>query len=215
MKIINNEYVVFHDILFPDSASKFILSFEANHSPMLVKDSKKRDLTENHWNKAFAEFAAIYTKTHPSTVTVLYTYQKRILYLMERKANWHYFDVQFRKDKQIAKSSWTDSRSDLYLVCLLQTSSSSSHTNPVSRSSIPSDFSRAKIPIGLCFAFHSSNLRCSNIPCNYKHTCPACGQIHPCFLHNSRHNSRGQDPQHAQPRQSNSQPRAKLPPVAR
>ena len=151
MKIINNEYVVFHDILFPDSASKFILSFEANHSPMLVKDSKKRDLTENHWNKAFAEFAAIYTKAHPSTVTVLYTYQKRILYLMERKANWHYFDVQFRKDKQIAKSSWTDSRSDLYLVCLLQTSSSSSHTNPVSRSSIPSDFSRAKIPIVFCF----------------------------------------------------------------
>ena len=101
MKIINNEYVDFHDILFPDSASKFILSFEANHSPMLVKDSKKRDLTENQWNKAFAEFAAIYTKAHPSTVTDLYTYQKRILYLMERKANWHYFMSSFAKTNKL------------------------------------------------------------------------------------------------------------------
>ena len=124
-KIINDEYVDFYDVLFPDASSKYILSFENQSTPMLVKDTKRRDLTETQWNKAFTEFAAIYCKAHPTAVADLFTYQKRILYLMERKANWHYFDVQFRKDKEIAKSSWVDQRSDLYLDCLLHSSSPS------------------------------------------------------------------------------------------
>ena len=210
-KIINDEFVDFHDILFPDSASKFILSFQPNNSPMLIKDSKRRDLSENQWNKAFAEFSAIYAKAHPSAVSDLFTYQKRILYLMERKANWHYFDVQFRKDKQIAKSSWTDPRSDLYLDCLLQTSSPSvAHSIP--RSLNPSDSPRPKIPYGFCFSYNSPNVRCHSIPCNFKHVCPTCSQKHPLYLHDRNNSSRqGTHPV----KQPAHQSRAAHPPVAR
>ena len=210
LKIINNEYVDSYDVLFPDSASKYILSFQNQNTPMLVKDTKRRDLTENQWHKAFAEFSAIYAKAHPSSVADLFTYQKRILYLMERKANWHYFDVQFRKDKEISKSSWTDQRSDLYLDCLLQSSPSLTNSFIPRSSANHPDSPRPKIPFGFCFAFNSPNTRCSSNPCNFKHVCPTCAQRHPLYLHN-RPNSRGQGSQPANVRQPALQPRAKHP----
>ena len=118
-KIVNDEFVDFYDILFPEAHCAYTLSMDSFNNPAIVKKDRKSELTEVQWGKAFAEYSAIYLQTHPNLVNELLTYQKRVLHLMERKGDWQFFDVEFRKDREAKRTPWTDPRVDLYLDSVL------------------------------------------------------------------------------------------------
>ena len=190
-EIQNDKFVNFYDIKFPGHEPSFDMSVANAESPLIqLKPRRKRDLSEREWLEAFDDFLAVYTEAHPYQLGPLLSYSKFIKNLMATKANWHFYDVEFRRDREINRMAWTCIRVDLQMACNRSAPhrgaepSRSSPSRSAPQGSRPPSFQTPKgIPMGYCFRFHSSNLSCAapRGSCPFKHQCPRCAALHPAY----------------------------------
>ena len=179
LKIWNNKYVDFFELLFPDLSNTYSLSFASGSSetPSLqLLPKRKRALTESKWGTAMDTFIAVYTEKYPQDLNSLLTYSHHIKYLMSVKADWQAYDVHFRMDREYSLCSWLTVRQDLELKAFRQ---SLSMRQPFRQTFSAS--SRGKVPRGYCFSYHSRGTRCNTPNCPYKHLCPRCSKPHPTY----------------------------------
>ena len=203
-KIIDNCYVDFYDILYPDFEDSYTFAIDnlSSAPTMNLKPKKRRNLSATEWCKAFDEFMAVYISEYPNLFTDLLTYKKFINELIGKGHNWSYYDIQFRKDRELSHCEWTRIRIDLQLTAANTTTPNSSANNLEFEGE-----SSNKVPKTFCYAYHSKNERCYKAKCIYKHFCPRCSLKHPAFMtcyshRNQQRWNRSSDKPNANPGQS-------------
>lgn len=179
-KIWQHKYIDLFELLHPQTASTFSLSFASydSTSPSLqLTPQRKRPLTENEWATAMDIYMAVYVQKFPQDVPNLLTYIQHIKDLMRHGADWLMYDTQFRIDREFTHCSWSSVRQDLELRAFRSLQSPKPTFRP--QSTTQSNFTR--VPTGYCFSFHQRGTRCYNQNCRYKHLCPKCSKPHPLF----------------------------------
>ena len=168
---------------------------------------KGKPLSLIQWAKCFLKFASVYVRANPEKVQHLFSYMFNILDLATSKGDWAFYDTQFRKQQEMSGYSYFAHRVDLYTKAMTKGQVMDRNFRP-SNSARQSNFRpQGKIPKGYCYAYHSSELRCSNGPqCQYSHRCFTCNSAkgHPeymCFSKTGARNVEGK--QSGEARQSN------------
>ena len=173
-KIWDHKFIDFYFLIYPESDQSYNFSLNSNSdNPSLdLVPKKKRNLSEREWNSAFNDFLAVYCYRYPHELTELLTYSKFINGLMNSNSNWIFYDLRFRKDREFSLCKWTTIRLDLQL-----------EANRISgqQKSQPQQQLNNKIPLGYCYAYHCSHLKCYKDKCTYKHTCHRCSTNHPSY----------------------------------
>ena len=115
-EIQSHKYVEFSTLLNPNAATAYMLSMEQGPSSSVLKlkpQSSKRQLTENQWGIAYATYMSVYLEKYPEDLTDMLSYQQQIQRMMQRKANWRYYDFRFRSDREYSLYKWNMIRQDL------------------------------------------------------------------------------------------------------
>ena len=144
---------------------------------------KRKTLSQNEWSQAMDIFVAIYTERYPSEIKPILSYAQTVKDLMQNKANWVWYDTQFRTDREFTLCPWDEIRQDLELRSFRQPHNYD-NDKPF-RAQGNKGFRNNKedqVPTGYCFAYHAKAQRCSNHRCTYKYTCPHCHAPHSQFL---------------------------------
>ena len=190
LKIWQHKYVELADLINNAHRSTdytLDLTTEDGQPQFRLSTRKKKPLTQNEWSQAFDIFIAIYIERYPQETPQILAYTQTIKDLMNNRANWVWYDTQFRTDREYTHCPWDEIRQDLELRAF-RTSLSSSHEDKPFRKH---EYSQKKsnqshnddhVPTGYCFAYHSRNQRCTTSNCTFKHACPRCKGPHPAFM---------------------------------
>ena len=184
-KIWEHKYVELADLIHPHKSSDYTLalSTEDGQPQFRLATKKRKQLTEREWSQAMDVFIAIYTEKYPDQTNAMLTYARNVRDLMSNRANWAWYDTQFRADREFTHCPWDEMRQDLELRAFRPNQAihdptfRNTQTNHSTRDDRPD-----RVPTGYCFAYHSRIQRCTNSRCSYKHTCPRCRAPHPLFM---------------------------------
>lgn len=178
IRIWQNKYVDFADLLNPEDESNYSLTICNNNSnPTLsLSPKQKKVLSDFEWITAWDIFMAIYTQKYPHELQDLLTYSQSIKRMMLSNSNWRYYDKQFRLSREHSLCSWLTVRIDLQLAAMNTASNSRFQRRENSKSG-----TAQHVPLGYCFKFHRRELFCTSRQCKYKHECPRCNRMHAMY----------------------------------
>ena len=184
-KIANDEYVDFHDLLYP-GFTRYSLGLGGDRDNSLglaVVPKKPRQLTEREWRKAFSSFADVYARYYPSAYSDLLCYFNKIDGMMSAGADWRGFDVKFRSERRELGLLWRSMRLDLETTYGRAPSAAAPTGGPPFRGKggqqLPNTGSRPYK--GPCYSFNAPNMRCTKEVCTYSHRCSRCKGNHPRY----------------------------------
>ena len=152
-KIWENKFIDFHELLNPTAHHANFLSFPSSQQPspaLQLIQNKKQPLTEHQWTSAMDIFIAVNVQKHPSELNSILTYSNYIKGLMRSKANWQWYDTQFRMDREFSNCSWLTVGQDLELQAFC---TQISHKLAF-LGNTPKQTSKLRVPPGYCFAYH-------------------------------------------------------------
>ena len=187
-KIWANEFINFGQLItVTPSEDKFNLSINTSkdspgqHTFSLEPLQKAKNIsTIEAWTSAFQIFVGIYTSRFPAEAPALMKYGEVVRDMADQRANWIYYDTNFRylRQQKPADFPWGNIHFELWIR-----SQQFSRTN-----NVPPDVSRTTrgstyVPIGYCRKYHKGG-NCTG--CSFKHECHKCHQNHPSFKCNFR-----------------------------
>lgn len=151
-----------------------IINHEAVEMSAMLEENeepKKKDktdlLSQLQWSTAWAVYAAVYLRQHPSAVQGLFVHQFQVHRVMAAGGDWATYDRSVRRLVQKRRRGWGAPNADLELQARLSTSSAATASPP------PKKKSRDDVPPGYCFNFHRTG-NCANSPCTWAHRCFRC-----------------------------------------
>ena len=204
LKIWQHKYIELHDLITTIRSTDYTLALttEDGEPQFRLAPKKKKALTENQWCQAMDTFIAIYVQRYPHEIGAILSYAQTVKDLMANKANWIWYDQQFRTDREFSLCKWDEVRQDLELRAFRHQSSAYDNNNKPFRSSTSSRRSEDKVPPGYCYAYHTAGQRCNAPKCTYKHNCPKCRGPHPAFMRCSKPATNSARPRHDSRRES-------------
>ena len=175
LKIWEHKFVDLRELLYPNNQSGFTLAFHNEDNPELNLEPRNgKQLSETEWGEAFDIFLAVYVQRYPEQLNDLLSYARHVKELMRCGANWAFYDLHYRCDREFSHCSWLVVRQDLELKAYRLTMNTPFRGAGGKRG--------GKSPRGYCFKYHSSNAYCSQTECRFKHVCPKCQRSHPLYL---------------------------------
>ena len=129
-------------------------------------------------------FMAVYPEKFLDQIAPILTYCQQIKELMSLGANWQFYDMQFRVDREHTKCYWLTFRADLDTKALLKAFHQTGTKKPATATSASQQPFRQqsfRVPLEYCFSYQQKESRCKNQQCTYLHTCTNCGRNHPMF----------------------------------
>ena len=182
LKIWQHKFVEFADLISNNRSTDYTLDLttEDGQPQFCLASRKRKNLTQNEWCQAMDTFISIYIDRYPTEIKQILSYAQTVKDLMQNKANWVWYDTQFRTDREFTLCPWDEIRQDLELRAFRQ-------PQPSDDKSFRSQGAKSRhredqVPTGYCFAYHAKSQRCNNSKCTFKHTCPKCHAPHPQFL---------------------------------
>ena len=187
VKIWEHKFIELSDLISTHRSTDYTLDLttEDGQPQFRLASKKKKPLSQNEWCQAMDTFIAIYVEKFPDEIRAILSYAQTVKDLMHNKANWVWYDSQFRTDREFTHCKWDEVRQDLELRAFRQPSSSFERQEKPFRSYNANKNRRNSedhVPTGFCYAYHSKSQRCHNTKCSYKHTCPRCNRQHPNFM---------------------------------
>ena len=188
IKIWQHKYIELADLIHNNRTTDYTLALttEEGLPQFRLASKKKKQLSQQEWTQAMFIFIAVYIERYPEETTALLSYAQNVRDLMDNGANWAWYDIQFRTDREFSRCKWDEMRQDLELRSFRKTTDKpfrSSYANQTRNSTSKDD----RPPQGYCYAFHARNQRCTNQHCTFKHTCPRCRGPHPLFMRCNSH----------------------------
>ena len=179
-KIWTHVYIELFDLLYPSVKPSYSMTMREvdDNNQFLLTPKNRRLLSEVEWGMAFDIYIAVYTKKYPEQLPALLTYSRQVKDLMKYRANWRFYDEEYRRSRQFQPHPWSVIRQDLELRAFRPNSQHMEY----SRATPPGNTSEA-VPKGYCFAYHRKGATCQKgDSCRYKHQCPKCEKKHPVFF---------------------------------
>ena len=196
VKIWQHKFVELSDLITTTRSTDYTLAMttEEGLPQFSLASKKKKPLTENQWCQAMDTFIAVYVQRYPTEIGQILSYAQSVKDLMANKANWAWYDTQYRTDREFSICQWDEVRQDLELRAFRQPMTQEykpfrSYNNYSTGNSKSKRYSDDKVPPGYCFTYHSRGQRCTSHKCSFKHTCPRCRGSHPIFMRCSNRNS--------------------------
>ena len=207
-KIWQDQFVDFHELLEKQD-SRYALKVKADHGGALCLEPKaKTELSLADWKKAFAIYQSCYIAKLSApeyskemaiqTMQDLVKYQLLIFKMAEEQRDWHYYDENFRKDRQESKRRFSIRDNDLFLDAGLRTRNreraqhSTSERADLGYGQKFRPSSKGTVPEKWCFKYHKEGVSCRNTRCTYWHSCFKCSGAHPAYSCSATTYSKGE-----------------------
>ena len=187
VKIQTHKFVELADLISTHRSTDYTLDLttEDGQPQFRLASKKKKPLTQNEWCQAMDTYIAVYVERYPQEIGQILSYAQTIKDLMNNRANWVWYDTQFRTDREYTLCRWDEVRQDLELRAFRSSNNTNDKPfwpNYASNNNKPKRSSDDSVPPGYCYAYHGQNQRCTNSRCSYKHSCPRCQARHPQFM---------------------------------
>ena len=217
MKIWQHKYIELADLIHTNRSTDYTLalSTETGLPQFRLASKKKKPLSEREWNQAMSIYQSVYAERYPGEYNAMLTYAQYVRDLMSNGANWAWYDIEFRMDREFTLCRWDEVRQDLELRAFRPNTDNHkpfrANTSAYNRNTGTTAHNDEKPPPGYCFAYHGRNQRCTASKCTFKHTCPRCRALHPMFMRCNNHRTkpsssdynRDQSPKRDQPKSRN------------
>ena len=177
VKLWSHKFIEFFDLLYPNSTPSYSMTFQGDSgNPHLMLAPKKRKiLDEIEWGMACDVFTAVYVERYPEQLSALLTYSRHVKDLMKHKADWRFYDEEYRRAREFNPYSFFTIRQDLELRAFRK-------ANLVTKPDQTKSSSDNHVPNGFCFKFHKRETYCNlGDNCNYSHECSRCNSNHPMY----------------------------------
>ena len=136
-KILADEFVVFGQLLHPNSSSDYSVQI-INNAMQLCAQSKNKGIHNiDQWNQAFSIFSAVYLDSYPCQAIPLlkYGYNIREMARQYPLFAWRSYDEAFRQARSVTKWPWDVISYELYIKAVSQAVVDSSSARYASASS--------------------------------------------------------------------------------
>ena len=203
-KILDDKFINMSKLLpqlEPPSNTNNLFIDHAKGKLKVKKNFKSIDCIED-WRKAFDIMIVVYSsrKSNFNRIPGMLHYAHEIEGLARDGFDWLTYDKAYRIDRanQSEKPCWSETNQRLYNSIIRKgklTKKSISHSSSFRNDNVvdqSKQTSKADIPLGFCFAFHSQHKRCDANPCRWSHNCFVCKEgapPHPIYNCKSAKNS--------------------------
>ena len=189
VKLWSHKFIEFYDLLYPNITPTYSMSFQGDsgNPHLMLAPKKRKTLNEVEWGMACDIFVAIYVERYPEQLSALLTYSRHVKDLMRHKADWRYYDEEYRRAREFSPHSFFTVRQDLELRAFRKAELAKNmdqNSNKASNSS--------HVPSGFCFKFHKRDSYCNlGESCNFSHQCSRCKKTHPMYRPCHQNTTRG------------------------
>jgi hypothetical protein len=170
-KIWSREYVDMKVLLTnqTEKTDSFSLEIGSEGTTLQLLPQKKATpaLTLLQWVRAWNRYVGILTEQAPQLGPVLSHHMDTVLSLAEKGAAWISYDENFRKMLVTGEAKWGSTHLEMYMKAHLETAA-------CGPSAIQQPQTKADIPKGACFKYHTASACPNGARCTFQHKCFNC-----------------------------------------
>ena len=189
LKTWTHKFIEFYDLLYPNITPTYSMSFQGDsgNPHLMLAPKKRKTLNEIECGMACDIFIAIYVERFPEQLSALLTYSRHVKDLMRHKADWRYYDEEYRRAREFNPHSFFTVRQDLELRAFRKADLAKNSDQNSTKA-----FNSNHVPRGLCFKFHKRDSYCNlGEGCNFSHQCSRCQRTHPMYRPCHQNSTRG------------------------